>query len=251
MLKRAIKSFRRRHGLESKTLRCDYRASGLGVRNMELGFLEDPVFKSAWQKAVAGAEYGWSGLIPDIRWRTHIALWAARRGLMLEGDFVECGVYTGLMSLTLCHAVEFQKLDRKFFLFDTYDGIPVEGLPDEERRLAEEMNKGMYKDVYAEVQKHFAPFPNAVLVRGRLPETLDTVKLSRIAYLSIDLNNATAERPCIERLWPLLSQGATVVIDDYAHKGHRPQYDMWNEFAAKTRTPIVTLPTGQGLMIKT
>jgi hypothetical protein len=249
MLKQAIKKFRRKHGLESKTLRCDYRASGLGVRNMELEFLREPAFSSAWTKAVAAASYGWSDLVPDIRWRAHVALWA-RRGLQIEGDFVECGVYTGLLSLTICHTLEFAKLDRKFFLFDTYDGIPIEGLPPGEREIAEEMNRHMYKDVFAEVQKHFAPFPNAILVRGKLPESLAGAELRRIAYLSVDLNNATAERPCIETLWPKLSQGAIVVIDDYAHKGHRPQYDMWNDFGAKVGCPIVTLPTGQGLMIK-
>ena len=250
MLKQAIKKFRRKHGLESKTLRCDYRASGLGVRNMELEFLEDPAFKHAWAKAVEGAEFGWSGLVPDIRWRAHVALWAARRGLQLEGDFAECGVYTGLLSLTICHALNFARHDKRFFLFDTYDGIPLDGLPAGERSLAEDMNKNMYKDVHAEVQRNFAPFPNAVIVRGRLPEALDSVPLKRLSYLSVDLNNAVAEKPCIERLWPMLSPGATVVIDDYAHKGHRPQYDMWNAFGRSVDAPIVTLPTGQGLMVK-
>ena len=250
MFKQAIKKFRRKHGLESKTLRCDYRASGLGVRNKELGFLEEPNFKNAWARALEGAEYGWSGLVPDIRWRAHIAVWAARRGLQLEGDFVECGVYTGLLSLTVCHALGFADIKRKFYLFDTYDGVPIDRLPAGERELAETMNKNMYKDVYAEVQKHFSPFPNAVLVRGVLPETLESVPLKKIAYMSIDLNNATAEQPCIERLWPLISPGALIVFDDYAHKGHRPQYDMWNDFAAKMGTTVVTLPTGQGLIIR-
>lgn len=250
MLKQQLKKLRRRYGLESRTLHADYKADGLGVRNKELAFLEDPVFKAAWGKAVEGADLGFAGLIPDIRWRAHIALWAARRGLQLEGDFVECGVYTGLLSLTICHALGFAKTSRKFYLFDTFEGVPLDGLVGGERDLAAGLNKNMYRDVYEETRRHFAPFPTAELVRGILPGTLDRVRLERIAYLSIDLNNAAAEQPCIEKLWPRLVPGAFVVVDDYAFKGHRAQFDMWNAFSAEVGAPIVTLPTGQGLLVK-
>ena len=250
MFKRELKKLKLRLGLQSTALDCDYKADGLGVRNKELAWLTEPTFEAAWSKAVEGAKFGFAGLVPDIRWRAHIALWAARRALQLQGDFVECGVYTGLLSLTICHAIGFQNADRKFYLFDTYKGVPLDGLVGGEKELAAALNRNMYRDVYEETKRHFAPFPNAVLVKGVLPDTLSTVPLERIAYLSIDLNNAVAEKPCIETLWPLLVPGAFVVIDDYAFKGHRPQFDMWNAFSASVGAPIVTMPTGQGLMIK-
>ena len=90
----------------------------------------------------------------------------------------------------------------------------------------------------------------ARLVRGKLPDSFADVDVGRIAYLSIDLNNATSERKAIEVLWPKLTPGACIVLDDYAHRGCRPQYDMWNAFAAQVGKSVLTLPTGQGLMVR-
>lgn len=250
MLKREFKRLKQALGYQSSVLDCDYKADGLGVRNKDLSWLSDPVFDAAWSKAVDGAKFGWGGMVPDVRWRAHVAVWAARNGLAREGDFVECGVYTGLLSLTICHALGFQNADKKFYLFDTFEGIPLDGLVGGEKAMAVALNKTTYRDVYDETTKHFAPFPNAKLVRGLLPGTIDETPLEKIAYLSVDLNNAASEKPCIERLWPLLVSGAFVLIDDYAFKGHEAQRDMWNAFSESVGAPIMTMPTGQGLLVK-
>ena len=54
----------------------------------------------------------------------------------------------------------------------------------------------------------------------------------------------------MDRLWPQLSVGAIIIIDDYGFVGHDAQYAMWNAFAAERDLMIATLPTGQGLLIK-
>ena len=66
----------------------------------------------------------------------------------------------------------------------------------------------------------------------------------------MDLNNASAEKATIEVLWPKLVQGAIIVLDDYAFIRRVRQYDMWNEFAKSVGRSVLTLPTGQGLLIK-
>jgi hypothetical protein len=58
-------------------------------------------------------------------------------------------------------------------------------------------------------KKAFAPFPRAILVRGRIPETLQSVTIDRVAYLSSDMNIALSERAAIEFFWPKLSPGAS------------------------------------------
>ena len=82
-----------------------------------------------------------------------------------------------------------------------------------------------------------------------LPVSLETGP-EKISYLSIDLNSAEAEHDCIEALWPKLSAGAIVLIDDYGWKSHRPQMLMWDQFAKEKDRSIANLPTGQGLLIK-
>ncbi len=245
--KDAFRRWRRKH---LPLFHPEYEANGLAVKNRRLDFLDEPRFAAAWAAAVEGNREGWPRKMPDIRWRAHFACWAAHHGLTLEGDFVECGVHTGLLSMTVCHFLDFQDLPRTFWLFDTFEGIPMETLPEDERKAAEGFNRDLYFDCWEIVRRNFGPYPNARLVRGILPDSLAEADLTRIAYLSVDLNSASAEKAVMEMLWDSLVPGAVVLIDDYAFKGHEAQYRMWNSFAESRGRMIATLPTGQGLLLR-
>ncbi len=62
----------------------------------------------------------------DIHFRAYVACWAAKYALNLDGDFVECGVGRGLLSRTICHFLDFERCSKKLYLFDTFEGIPVD-----------------------------------------------------------------------------------------------------------------------------
>jgi O-methyltransferase len=230
--------------------KIDYFGDGVGTVRKNISFMNEPKFKTACDIAGQASVDVYEKGIIDVRWRQHIACFAARHALLLEGDFVECGVHTGLLSLAICHTLDFGKIDRTFYLCDTFQGIPIEQLEGSEKALAERHNKRYYLDSCERTRQNFSGFPNVRLIRGRLPETLDQVPSQRIAYLSIDLNQVNAERAVIEALWDRLASGAIVVIDDYAWVGHELQYSMWNEFADRHGKMIATLPTGQGLLIR-
>ena len=221
----------------------------ISVRGRSLDFLTEPRFSEAWSKAKSANEYVWHGEVPDIRWRAHIGCWAAFHGLQIEGDFVECGVFGGLLSLTICHFLDFNRTGRCFYLYDTFDGIPLDTLTTAERKHAQKFNDEFYRDSYANAQKVFAPFPQARLIRGRVPESL-AVAPDKVAYLSLDMNNAEAELAALSYFWDRLSPSAIVVLDDYGWMGFETQRDALNTFAASKGCRIASLPTGQGLLIK-
>ena len=232
-------------------MRCDYQADLLGVRHHSLEFMHTEKFEKAWHVASEAAKKGWNDNVPDIRWRVHVAIWAAQNGLNLEGDFVECGVHTGILSLAICDYLDFSKVDKKFWLFDTWAGIPLDGLSAADIEYAKNKNNQIYtSDIFAEVQDTFKNYNNCKLVRGLLPGTIDEAKIDKIAYLSVDLNNTRAEKESIEVLWPRMSKGAMIVLDDYGWTACKDQRDMWNAFAESVGQMVVTLPTGQGLLIK-
>jgi len=196
---------------------CDYKADGFGTQHKSLDCITDPRFMKAWEIA---AEVGYKAtgkLVPDVRWRAHIAVWAMQNALHLEGDFVECGVFTGHLSLTGCHYHSFSKVNKNFWLFDTWEGVPTDQLSEKELQYAQSVNDALYhkSDVFNIVQDAFKAFPNCHLVKGMLPGTLDLAKIDKISYLSMDLNNAAAEEACIQKLWPKLVPGAIVLLDDY------------------------------------
>ncbi|WP_321344757.1 TylF/MycF/NovP-related O-methyltransferase [Breoghania sp.] len=222
----------------------EYSADNLAVRKKNLGFMRSPAFANAWEHAAKGNVTAWNGRPKDVRWRAHTAVWAAQHGLKLEGDFVECGVFLGFLSMTICHALNFAEVPKTFYLFDTFEGLPEDGT----ERTAD-LN-GMYFDCYEQARKNFSPFPNAKLVRGCLPGTLDNVLIDRIAYLSVDLNHAATEDAVIHQLWDRLTPSAIVLIDDYAFAKHEEQHEMWDAFAASKGCSVLTMPTGSGVLIK-
>jgi hypothetical protein len=58
------------------------------------------------------------------------AAWSVREK---EGDFVECGVNRGGLSRAVIHYVDFEKLNKRFWLLDTYEGL-VDSLISQDER---------------------------------------------------------------------------------------------------------------------
>ena len=226
-----------------------YNQDGLATQH-STEFLRDPRFQEAYR---IGMENGRPGT--RIEWRVHVALWCATHGLELEGDFVECGVHTGILSGAVMAWLGFERqATRRFYLFDTWAGIPAEQVSEEERRMGVLDMNAKYQDgdaTHAAVVKKFSRWPNAVIVRGRVPETLAALRDARaIAYCSIDMNVAAAEMAAIDILWPRMVPGACLLLDDYGWAAHANQKKAWDAWAARTGVMILALPTGQGLVLK-
>jgi hypothetical protein len=234
--------------------RAAYNADALAVWDKSTAFLQDPRFAAAYR---AGMDSGHHilrapGSHDDIHveWRVHVLCWAASHAARLEGDFVECGVNTGIYSLAVCRYLGFERLDRDFWLFDTFKGIPESHMRPDEREARTAENASLYSECFDLACRNFAPYPRAHLVRGTVPETLATATIERVAYLSIDMNIEVPERAAIEHFWPRLVPGAVVVLDDYGWLHFEAQRLSMDEFAREAGVQILTLPTGQGLMLK-
>jgi len=233
--------------------RPDYGRDSLAVWNKDVSFLAEPAFVEAYW---AGMQSG-HRLSPDpsqfdlgIEWRVHVACWAGWHASRLPGSFVECGVYTGIYSLAVCHYIDFNSTGKDFFLFDTFEGIPEEQMSDRERPDRIRENERFYGDFYDLARRNFAPFPRAKLIRGKVPETLGTVPIEEVCYLSLDMNIAAPEAAALEFFWERLVTGAPVVMDDYGWRHYSEQKQAMDRFASAKGVKVLTLPTGQGLLIK-
>jgi len=245
------KEFARTESGDKFLFPVEFATDGLGVNNRNLSFLDDPRFVAMWTHvSEANAPY-WKRGMPQVQWRILTLVTAAQQATLADGIFVDCGVYTGSFALAVCRYLDFEKLDRSYFLFDTFTGIPTDSIEGDELLAAERMNQSHYAaDVYEVAKRNFAAYPNVHLVPGRLPDTLGAIEGHRIAYMSVDLNSATYEMQVIERLWPQMSPGGVIVLDDYGFKKRSQQYEAWNRFAASVGHPIFLLPTGQGMMVR-
>lgn len=143
--------------------------------------------------------------------------------------------------------IDFANLpDKKFYLVDTYHGMPDEFLEEDNKALLE----NRYGDCYEETRRTFASFRNAVLIRGVVPYILSEVKAKKVCYLSIDMNCTAPSIAAAEFFWDKMSSGAVMVLDDYGFSTFFRQKLAFDEFARARDVDVLSLPTGQGLIFK-
>lgn len=213
--------------------------------------LTEPEFVRAYKKGIeSGHKIGGGGDL-HIEWRVYLYCWAAWHASKLEGDFVECGVNTGIFSLAAMTYIDFNRLDKNFYLFDTYCGIPEDQFTAAERAIGlDRAHDGSYEECFELAKKNFSPFARAKLVRGRVPETLGTVEIEKICYLAIDMNSVAPEIAAAEYFWPKLVSGGVIMLDDYGWLHHVNQKIAFDEFAHARGVKVLNLPTGQGMIFK-
>ena len=142
----------------------------------------------------------------------------ARRGGLATGDLVECGTWRGGMSAAMAWAVP----GRRSVLFDSFEGLPdaqpIDGpsavhwsreVRDHDNCRAEEAWA-----VQAMTKVRQTDFE---LVKGWFEQTVPVwAKQQRpIAVLRLDGDWYESTILCLEHLWPLVSTGGVVIIDDY------------------------------------
>jgi O-methyltransferase len=218
-------------------------------------FISDPKFEEAYDFGVELSCKWNNGKKGSMKqeWHTFTACWAGMNALKLGGDFVECGVSSGILSGTMMHYLCFDKFpERTFFLLDTFSGIPLDMVPEEERETSNVVSQNQIygNDNLQGVKDKFSRFQNCEIIPGVIPDTLSRVNSDQISYLSIDLNNVEPEIQALQFFWPILTPGAIVILDDYGHPAHIDQKRAMDLFASENEVIIFPLPTRQGLIIK-
>lgn len=229
-----------------------YAQDGL-VSIHDHSFMRDPAFAAAYARGVRALggtdEYRW-------HWRIHIGLWAAQVAARLPGDFVECGVNKGFLSSAILQRLDWNSLDRTFWLLDTFAGLDARQLSAAEVREGaleanrERLASGYYVSGAAAARANFAEWRNVRIVEGPVPDTLAQVTAPAIAYLHLDMNAAPPEVAAARHFWERLVPGAPVLLDDYAYFGYGAQKAAMDAFAAERGVAVCSLPTGQGLIVK-
>ena len=203
-------------------------------RNMSM--FDDLNFVSAWD--------GNAESVSDkaIIWRRYVLACAAYHCVQLEGDFVECGAYTGVGIKTVVDYLGGKNFPRHFWGYDIF-----EHSADMENHAMPEHGA----DLYEKVCEKFVGYPQVSLIKGLIPNSFELGVPEKISYLHIDLNQVTAEIAALEHLFDRLVPGGVLILDDYEWSGvYRPQKLAEDEWFEKRKYRVMPLPTGQGLIIK-
>ena len=174
-----------------------------------------------------------------------------RRGI--AGDIVECGVWRGGSAMLCAHMLQRAgDTRRNIYLYDTFEGMaaPTEkdvdaaGLIDT-KEIWKRSQTGDHNDwCYAsldDVRRNMAstglPASRTVFVKGKVEDTLPGTLPDSIALLRLDTDWHDSTVAELTHLYPLLSPGGVLVVDDYGQwQGQRTALD---EFLAKQNIPLL------------
>ena len=227
----------------------------------EVSFLKDKKFMDSYKKGVDNQIKKVFGHSNDyIIWRVHIATWFLSQALPPEGDFVECGVWYGWTSKSVIEYLDFENLNRNFYLIDFwnmeenkpggkksfsksyYDPLSQKidsnyPVTRTKKEKVEKTGGGGVKqavdnsNLFQFVKQRF-PYKNVNLIQGWIPDifySADFPIIEKIAYLHIDLNGNNAEFFTLEYFYPKLVKGGILIFDDYGH-GFEGLAEMVDEF---------------------
>ena len=162
----------------------------------------------------------------------------------VPGAIVECGVWKGgsMMAAALT-LLRVGASDRDLYLFDTFAGMPPPAEEDTpsaydgyhpmrhwRRRQHAEGHSTWHHvpaaKVRAAVLSTGYPAERVHLVEGRVEDTLPGAAPSEIAVLRLDTDWYASTKHEMEHLYPRLSPGGALILDDYGHyEGARQAVD--------------------------
>jgi len=162
----------------------------------------------------------------------------------IPGDIVECGVWRGgSMMLTALTLISHQDTDRTLHLYDTFEGMspPTNddvGFDDRTAQSQLDDDPGMtgvgckagIDEVRTNLESTNYPARNIRYIKGRVEETIPQHVPESIAVLRLDTDWYESTRHELEHLYPRLSPGGFLIVDDYGHwKGARKAVDEYFE----------------------
>lgn len=161
----------------------------------------------------------------------------------VPGAFVECGVWQGGSMLAVIHRLlELGRTDRDLYLFDTFEGMTeptAEDVSDysppalDSWRAAQRQGRRAYEGFFGQdrfnedsVRQRLVatgyPVDRLHLVPGKVEDTLPASAPETVAVLRLDTDWYQSTLHEMRHLYPRLSRGGVLIVDDYGHwKGCR------------------------------
>ena len=167
----------------------------------------------------------------------------------IPGAIVECGVWKGGSMAAIARTLlQVKDSNRELYLFDTFEGMsePTANDIDYSGKHASQVlmeDKGFQcadapltsvRDVLYETGY---PKERIRFVQGRVEETIPQNAPSSISLLRLDTDWYESTAHELVHLFPRLSRGGVIIVDDYGHwKGSRQACD---EYFQQNRIPIL------------
>lgn len=171
----------------------------------------------------------------------------------IPGAIVECGVWRGGNMVIAARTLrETGDTNRDLYLYDTFEGMTPPTGDDKdyqgvtaELQLAQHLEKGTgvwcsagIDDVRANMEATRYPMERVHFVKGPVEKTIPATRPDTIALLRLDTDWHESTQHELKHLYPRLSSGGVLIIDDYGHwQGARKAVDEY--FRSRKEYPML------------
>ncbi|OQX28568.1 MAG: hypothetical protein B0D92_08240 [Spirochaeta sp. LUC14_002_19_P3] len=184
------------------------------IPDMDSGFME--LWRQAEPYTMISIERAWA--------LAQAAVYVCRSNI--AGDVVECGVWRGGSCLLAAQILANENNSEKnLWLYDTFEGMPEPGGEDciasSGQPVKEKNPQGWWAVSLKAVKQNLRDSTLAAdrfkFIQGRVEDTLKTRYPEQISLLRLDTDWYESTRCEMEVLYPRLSSGGVLIIDDYGH----------------------------------
>lgn len=134
----------------------------------------------------------------------------------IDGDIVEFGCYVGTTSLFIQRLLQAKKSSKKFYVYDSFDGLPEKSKEDESP-LGIDFKRGELRSTKAEFIHNFrrANLPLPIIKKGWFHEVQEHEVPSKICFAFLDGDYYKSIRASLSLVINNVAKGSVIIIDDY------------------------------------
>ncbi|MCG6495605.1 TylF/MycF/NovP-related O-methyltransferase [Kitasatospora sp. A2-31] len=140
----------------------------------------------------------------------------------VPGDLIETGVWRGGVCILMRAVLEaYGVRDRRVWVADSFEGVPVvhSGSHPLDREMALHRINGVLKVTREEVAENFARYQllddQVGFLEGWFEQTLPSAPIDSLAVMRLDGDLYESTADALTHLYPKLSVGGFVIVDDY------------------------------------
>jgi O-methyltransferase len=161
--------------------------------------------------------------------------------MKITGAFAELGVHKGVTA----KAIHWMDVDRKLYLFDTFNGFDPRDLTVEVQQ-EDKFDPSNSSDTDVEiVRAYIGGNDNLIFKKGYFPETTLGLEYERFALVHLDADLYVPTLEALKFFYPKMNPGGVIIIHDYNHTWDGIPKAV-NTFVENIPEPIIELMDWQG-----
>ncbi|MFQ5587972.1 MAG: TylF/MycF/NovP-related O-methyltransferase [Nitrospiria bacterium] len=161
----------------------------------------------------------------------------------LEGETAECGVYKGASSYLICRNIAGR--NKSHHIFDSFEGLSRPGAED-----GDYWKKGDLACAEADIRENLKAFDFVRYYKGWIPDRFSEVVELRFCFVHLDIDLYQPTLDSLAFFYPRMVPRGVLLCDDYGFINCPGAQKAMNIYFSDKTEQIVSLPTGQGFVIK-